>query len=161
MYTHTHDINWGARDAWSSAPQLVTGFLVVELRSSLPYFMITHPLSRSRQIAYKNFGCWVTTNKHTHARTCTQHIQTRTCTHSHNTCTHIPQAITWGRTSFVQANSRVWATVCTFLDSVVIPTTFLLLCIYIITTTVHIRKKSTNLPDKQQWSGMHWQWNHV
>ena len=35
----------------------VTGLLVADLRSSVVYFMMTHPLLVAGKFAYKNFGC--------------------------------------------------------------------------------------------------------
>ena len=59
--THSQIVvtNWGARDAWSSAPQLMSCNWFV---GSWPLFIIDQlyddlPPSRSRQFAYKNFGC--------------------------------------------------------------------------------------------------------
>ena len=95
------------------------------------------------------------THSHAHTHNTYQHTHAHTPIH---TCTHIPRAITWGRTSFVQANSRVWATVCSFLDSVVIPITFLLLCIHIIQlfkvkNCVDTELAKVNLPARQTNNG--------
>ena len=49
-------INWGGRDAWSSAPQLmsyVTDLLVVDLQLSLANFMMTHPVPIAGKLPIK------------------------------------------------------------------------------------------------------------
>ena len=57
-YTHTHThthcsySNWGTRDAWPSAPQLMD-LLVIDLCSLLANFMMAHPLPVAGKLSYK------------------------------------------------------------------------------------------------------------
>ena len=76
LHAHMHIVvNWGVRDAWSSAPQL-TDLLVVDLHSSLANFMMT-PIPIAGKLPTENLGCWqLPINKHTHTHTHTHtHIQ--------------------------------------------------------------------------------------
>ena len=66
-HTHTHTHIIGVHEMHGRMhPNYcqITILLVVNLCSSLAYFLMIQPLaSHSWQIAYKNFGCYVTTNK--------------------------------------------------------------------------------------------------
>ena len=60
--------HWGARDAWSNAPQChVTDLLVVDLRSSLAYFMMPHPLPIANKLPINTLAVrQLSTNTHMH-----------------------------------------------------------------------------------------------
>ena len=83
-HTHTqlhtqllHDIYWGTQDAWSSECH-VTDLLIVDLCSSLAYFMMTHPLPVGSKLPIKTLVVrQLPTNTHTHTHTYTH-------THAHN-----------------------------------------------------------------------------
>ena len=67
MYNSSYmALNWGALDAWLSAPQLMSCNWFI---GSWPLFITVllyddPPPSCSQQIAYKNLGCQATTNKY-------------------------------------------------------------------------------------------------
>ena len=71
----------------------------------------------------------------------------------HNTRihTHTPRAITCGTTSRIQANSQVWATACSFLDSMDMPITFLLLNV----THTHVRHTWFSVKNVLPWTNHH------
>ena len=83
-HTHTHTrthtyshivVSWGARDACH-----VTDLLVVDLRSSLAYSMMTHPLPIAGKLPIKTL---VARQLPTNAHTCIVHTHTHTCTVAH------------------------------------------------------------------------------